>query len=1273
MGKPVRLVFIGDDKQLTAALGRVTRNAAATNTALQKMTKTGADMTRVGRSMTLGVTLPVVAAGAAAVKLSTDFEESMTHIQSLVGVSKKQVSQWGDEILKLAPKVGKGPKELAEALYFITSSGVPASRAMEVLGASAKAAAAGLGETKDVANLVTSVMNAYGRSAGSATKITDILTRAVAAGKAEPKEFANALGSVISISAELGVKFDDVAASVAQISLTGDNAATATTKLRGALVKILKPTQQGSSLLAAMGTSTGELRKSIASKGLLPTIQGLYKQIQNFSSLSKQQKIELLGGKTLKNLTAAQRILVENDFGRNLGAMFNDVRGLQGVLKAAGAAKGDVEGVFKAVKSGAGGVNQAFGVQTQTSAQKFKKALAGLQASGIQIGQILTPYVLKLVDAVTKLASSFANASPETKKMVLQLLAMAAAIGPLVWGFGSMLKIFTRIAQHPILTVIGLLILGFIHLYTHSAKFRAAVTQVGHALVATGKWIAQHRVLLMALGGAFATFYTVAKVGSIVKQFAMFSSVMGGPVKGIRALLGIGPKLGKMFKAVQVAWRALSASFLFSPIGLVIAAIAALVVAFIIAYKKSETFRKIVNNVLHAVGAAALWLWKFIKPVLMAIGHFFAVIWKAISDTVSRNWGTIKKVLMVIGAVIAGPVIGAIWLLKKVWSAVGGPIMAVVRFLGKMIAFNFRMMIVGIKALVWFVRNVLFPIFRAWWAVTAPVLQIAWTVIKAVFTAIWIVISTAAKLIWIALTTAFKVAWIFIKPLILGMWITIKAVFTAIVAVAKWLWSNWVASFNLIKSLVTSVWNWIYNNIVSKIIAIHNKVMVYMTAIVSVITDRFNAVKTRIGNIWGAISAAVSGAWSKVVGFVSRFVQVGEDIVNGIVTGIKNAAGKVVDAAKSLGEKIPNTVQKVLGIKSPSREMIRLMRFVVLGMVQGLSQSNTTTKVRAATTKLANLVIAGVKNVTKRNQILKVIDTGNKQLQKLAARRANVAVQLGAAQKKLTAALNQRNAAAASYKAKILDDFKLIGTNSAGKAESATQLLKRITKEAANTVEFGQLISQLKSKGLNTTLLSQLTEAGPAEGLQTARNLLKNNGNLVGDINAQYAKMATAATNTGNQMADAMYGAGVQAAQGVVNGLKSQQKAIENQMMTIAKGMQSAIKKALGIKSPSRVMANIAKFIPAGIGVGVTEGSGTAMAAMSKLGDKMVGAFASPGLSLGLERAATAVRGASQGGGGNGTTTIDRSRTMHLTVHGANASAQDIANEVEWQWRTAAS
>src|SRR5438045_2884528 len=143
----------------------------------------------------------------------------MGQIAALTSTSSDAIAGLSKQVLELSTTLPQSPKELADALYFVSSSGFQGADAMNVLTASAKAAAAGLGDTKVIADTVTSVLNAYKLSAGDAAKVTDVLTTSVMEGKGEPAELAGALARVIPIAAAMGVNFEQVSASMATMTL----------------------------------------------------------------------------------------------------------------------------------------------------------------------------------------------------------------------------------------------------------------------------------------------------------------------------------------------------------------------------------------------------------------------------------------------------------------------------------------------------------------------------------------------------------------------------------------------------------------------------------------------------------------------------------------------------------------------------------------------------------------------------------------------------------------------------------------------------------------------------------------------------------------------------------------------------------------------------------------------------------------------------------------------------------------------------------------------
>jgi tape measure domain-containing protein len=75
--------------------------------------------------------------------------------------------------------------------------------------------------------------------------------------------------------------------------------------------------------------------------------------------------------------------------------------------------------------------------------------------------------------------------------------------------------------------------------------------------------------------------------------------------------------------------------------------------------------------------------------------------------------------------------------------------------------------------------------------------------------------------------------------------------------------------------------------------------------------------------------------------------------------------------------------------------------------------------------------------------------------------------------------------------------------------------------------------------------------------------------------------------------------------QGLINGIGSMASAVVDKVKSIGKSISNGFKNALGIHSPSKVMADIAKWIPAGIGVGIEKNEKSALKSMKGLAESL--------------------------------------------------------------------
>ena len=447
----LKLNITGDSSKLKNAL----------SSASSKLQSFGSKMQSVGKSMSTRLTVPLVAAGAAATKMAFDFDKSMSQIESLVGIAGDKVKEMGEAAKKMAVDTGRSANEAAEALFFITSAGLRGSDATDTLSASLKAAAVGLGETKTIADLATSAMNAYGVENLNATGATDILVASVREGKLEASELAGAMGGVIPIASNMGVGFDEVGAALAAMSRTGTNAANGATQLTAILASIKKPTQQSAEAMLALGTSQQEISQSLAEKGLMPTLMDLSARLEQT--------------------------------GMDATAIFPNIRALKGVLDLTGKGAADNMKIFDALSNTMGATDEAFNKTSQTASFQVTQGLNAMKTSLLSIGQtilvMVAPAIQKIGAFMTNLSEKFNALSPTVKKIIIVFGGIVAALGPVIAIIGTLLTMAPAIGAAltlmtgPIGLVIAALTAVSVIIYKNWAGIKAALIKVGNYFI----------------------------------------------------------------------------------------------------------------------------------------------------------------------------------------------------------------------------------------------------------------------------------------------------------------------------------------------------------------------------------------------------------------------------------------------------------------------------------------------------------------------------------------------------------------------------------------------------------------------------------------------------------------------------------------------------------------------------------------------------------------------------------------------------------------------
>ncbi|MFD7428403.1 phage tail tape measure protein [Streptomyces sp. NPDC059818] len=475
--------------------------------------------------------------------------------------------------------------------------------------------------------------------------------------------------------------------------------------------------------------------------------------------------------------------------------------------------------------------------------------------------------------------------------------------------------------------------------------------------------------------------------------------------------------------------------------------------------------------------------------------------------------------------------------------------------------------------------------------VSAATTSAAWVGSALVSIGTWIAgviragVTAAAQFVMMA---ARAVAW---AAVMAAQWLIAMGPVGWVIAIVIGLVALIVLNWDKIKSYTAAAWSWLWGKIVAVATAILGFVLKWN--IVSVFLRHWTRIRSGAVSIVTGLVSFMAGLPGRINGALasmgSLLYSKGVAVVQGLWRGIQSMGGwiksQLMGWAKAM---IPGPIAKALGIASPSKVTTAQGRWIARGLVNGLTGSAK--QVRSAATKLADIVRDGLKPGKNRSKALAKISAGSKALQSLANKEVQVAAKLKTATKALGDQIKARDKLAADVKKGVLDGAN-ITSGAADGPVSASSILANLSTKMQQAKQFAATLATLRKKGVRSDLIAQIAQAGVEQGTASATALATASKSQISQINATQGQLVTAATQAGNTAGTAMYGAGIQAANGLVKGLKSQQKQIEKQMTSIATAMAKAIKKALGIHSPSRLMADeVGSMVPAGIMQGMADG-----------------------------------------------------------------------------------
>lgn len=327
------------------------------------------------------------------------------------------------------------------------------------------------------------------------------------------------------------------------------------------------------------------------------------------------------------------------------------------------------------------------------------------------------------------------------------------------------------------------------------------------------------------------------------------------------------------------------------------------------------------------------------------------------------------------------------------------------------------------------------------------------------------------------------------------------------------------------------------------------------------------AVSEGANNIKAVFSTA--GTW---------LYEAGINIVKGLINGMRGFINQAAAEAASLAHTVMSAAKSALGIASPSKAFKDIGANVVRGFILGIK--GNAKKVADVMFRLTQAIKKSIMDAdiskswkkSKWDAWSKRLANDNKRLTDYAKRRDALETRLAAATKSYNDQLKIRNDLASDIKDAVAASADLLSLDDAQKASGETMVVALQDRLKAVTA-FQAGLRDLAARGLDKQTIAELAAQGVDTAGALVQTLTQASTTELNQISGLQQTIRDMAGDTGTKVAGDLYNAGINAAKGLVDGLKSQIKNITKVMTDIANALVKAIKKALGIKSPSKVFA----------------------------------------------------------------------------------------------------
>lgn len=480
----------------------------------------GNKISGAGKTLTVGLTAPILGAGAAAVKTTADFDKSMSQVKAVSGATGEDFDALRNKAREMGATTKFSASDAADAMNYMAMAGWKTNDMLGGISGIMDLAAASGEDLATTSDIVTDALTAFGKSADDSGHLADVMAAASSNANTNVSMLGESFKYVAPLAGAMKYSMEDTSLALGLMANAGIKASQGGTSLRTVLTNMAQPTDEVAKAMDDLGISLQN------EDGSMKSLREVMVDLRNgFGDLKMSQEdfeegigaldTALANGEITQEEYNAQvedwinkTFTAEDALKAQTAAALAGKTGLSGLLAIVNASEEDFDKLANAVDNSEGAAHDMAETMQDNLAGQLDIIKSGLQELAISFGDIMMPAIRNFAKFVQNLVDRLNNLDEGQKRIIMRVALVIAAVGPLLMAIGGVIsgvagliknvstisKAITQVKDGfallkpaiagisaPVVAVvaaIGILIAAFVTLWNTNEEFRNKIMEI---------------------------------------------------------------------------------------------------------------------------------------------------------------------------------------------------------------------------------------------------------------------------------------------------------------------------------------------------------------------------------------------------------------------------------------------------------------------------------------------------------------------------------------------------------------------------------------------------------------------------------------------------------------------------------------------------------------------------------------------------------------------------------------------------------------------------